>query len=488
MYKERNYKLSLDKFRIALWYFEKINDQNQILFIIKQISQLKDALKAPKTGKNKLIDYSTLEEEEEEDKEERKKELIIKNLMTAGQKAKELGKIEVALQNYNEGISIALKEEDYVIMAKCITRIAELYRDWGKYDDAVEQYKCALQIQEDIGDNQKVVQILNEIGDIYNLWGQYNKSFEYYHKLLKIQRNIGDKNGMGESLTDIGHIYREWGRYHDAYNLYSWALRINREVGYLVGIALNLNNIGNIYEAMGQYDEALKFYNEALEIQENIGATKSLSDILKNIGTVKRKRNNFKSALFYHKKALKIAQNLKEIRNNADYLYELGCDHRETGENTKAIEYFKLAFSEYRKILLETPKEHLKTFIKQITHLLNLITHIEFLLKISQKVTLTSIKRDAKDILKILVEKKNGIIEFIKALKRPINPQKLIQDQFGLTETEQTNQFNSLSGYKYSPHQQYQKNLAILTQNQFKTLVKCLDNLSRIEVKFKKYN
>ncbi len=468
---EKKYEQCLEKFRIALWYFEEIYDHNQIFFIKNCISKLEKSIQ--QSDFNNLQLFTELEESISPRKAE------LNKLMNSGQQAYQMGEIEIALHNYNQALQIALQMKNYEIMSTCITIIADIYCTWGKYDDALEQYKRALQLQRELRNKQELAQILNAIGNIYDIWGEYDKAFEYYRQSLKIQHEIDDKRGMGESLNDIGDIYREWGIYNEAMKFYRAALALHKEIEYNLGIARNLNDIGNIYEELENYSEALKYYQKALQIQQCIKEPKEqlmgLSETLKDIGTIERKLNKLDAALNHHQQAIDIAKNSKEILYFAACAYELGLDYAKLGKNHQALNYFKLAFSQYRRILSEIPKEHHKSFIKQIIPLLNLIYQIEFTLDIFNEEDFLSIAKDAKDILNIFSNRKNKLQKMFKVLETSTPPRELDQFSKSLDKSFPLDQFESEPQQIPLPHKTYHQTYTANLQQQFETISKFLN-------------
>jgi tetratricopeptide (TPR) repeat protein len=491
LFRKGQYLKSLELYRIALWYFEEVDDQNQILFIrqrIRQIEDIKDEIPHDDIALTVDLRQKIIPPSEKVEGPIISPEIDL--VMTEGQNAKQKGEIDVALLKYNEALKLAMEENNYSIMAMCLTIIAELYRAWGKYDDALTQLKQALQIQEEINDKQGAGQTLNQIGKIYDLWGLYNQSFEYFKKALIIQQKIGDKRGAGESLNDIGDIYREWGQYdnaqyENAFKFYRAALSIHKEIDYQIGVALSLNDIGNIHEKMGQYQEAFAYYKEAQKIQQAIGVTKGLSETLKDIGSIQRKLNNIEEALELHEKALNLAELSPETENLAEYYFEIGLDHKQMLHIDLALQNFQHCLSIYYKILLEMPEEHYKAFAKQITPLLSLIEEIERLAKFSDEELLASIKAGVRQMRTTLLKKKHIIQKNIIDSRVSMIPKTPTQVPIELKEDPGPAELKTKPSSRSIPNQ-LQETYVTLKKSDFERLLTGLEGIYRIEAKVDK--
>ncbi|MCK5776837.1 MAG: tetratricopeptide repeat protein, partial [Bacteroidales bacterium] len=129
-------------------------------------------------------------------------------------------------------------------MAKALNTLgASLYLR-GRLNEAMEYYQQGLEIREAIGDKVGVGNSLNNIGNIYYSKGNYSKTIEYYNKSLKIEEELGDIKGVAGSLINIGNLYDKLGNSEEAIVYYTKSLKIEEELKNNRGIARALNSIG----------------------------------------------------------------------------------------------------------------------------------------------------------------------------------------------------------------------------------------------------
>ncbi len=269
--------------------------------------------------------------------------------------ANQLGKVEVALSNYEKALEINKEENDKKGIAGSLNNIGYVYSNQGNIPLALDYYLKGLKIQEEIKDNEGMALTLNNIGAVYKSQRDFEKALDYYSRSLKLKQEMGDKQGVAISLNNIGLLYKIQAGITEttnppeskaliktALNYYDKSLKIREEIGDKKGIANVYNNIGVIYENDGDLGKALDYYLKGLTIREIINDKEGITLSYNSLGAVYLKQQNYGQAENYGLKALKLAQELgypQDIGYAAQSLYEF---YKVRNDGMKALSYFEL--------------------------------------------------------------------------------------------------------------------------------------------------
>ncbi len=180
----------------------------------------------------------------------------------------------------------------------------------SEYNLALEKWQEGLSIARNIGDKRFISQFLDNISMVYSKLGQYQKALKSYQQALVIAREIGDKPMEGKVLTISGMIYAELGQYSQALNFYKQALEVKRSIDDKPGIEELETEIEDI--------RGEQFFDEfitALQVKDEARIKQLIKD---NPNIAKQ---------VYHDLTFSGKENLKQYRALAEILREYLSEH-----------------------------------------------------------------------------------------------------------------------------------------------------------------
>ncbi|MEN8217659.1 MAG: tetratricopeptide repeat protein [Pseudomonadota bacterium] len=308
------------------------------------------------------------------------------------QTANNMGKIECAIQKWQEAARIYQQIEDRLRESECYLQVAQIYLMRFDLDNAFNHYlktfSAASQVYEtlivkDIDyDQAKIAQgnALYEEGKAFFEQKKYAKALEKLAQAQAIYQDI--KYGIGElramqvqieiyvaqqeyfaglsialralviaNALPIGtptfelyisgfNQYKD-GNFQKAIDIWENVLKRYIEEKKSINEAITRTNLGNIYALLGRYDDALAQYKLALPVVLKEKDQKNEATILHNQAAIYLQTGYFKEAESAISQALELWQALGELSNIAATWNLLGLLHREKGEMELAISYFQ---------------------------------------------------------------------------------------------------------------------------------------------------
>jgi CHAT domain-containing protein/Tfp pilus assembly protein PilF len=262
----------------------------------------------------------------------------------------EVGKLEMALQSWQQGLTIYQQIGDRENEGLTLYNIGVAYKSLGQYTQALASYQQSLAICRELKDRQGEGEILNGIGDIYFNQGQFPQAQDAYQQALKIFQSLDDRTNIGATLNNLGVFYNEMGQYSQALEFLKQALEIHRELGDQLGEEIALLNIGLVYKQLGQYPKALDNYQQALVISKEIGDRPGIGLTLNNIGLVYDQQGQHSQALKFLQEALLIYRELGDRLGEGNTLDSLGTVYKSLGEYSQALASYQEGLTILKKV------------------------------------------------------------------------------------------------------------------------------------------
>lgn len=185
----------------------------------------------------------------------------------------ELGKIEEALEYYQEALKICPDSEIIEIcgIKHCLAYIKSKN---GELDIALEMYQECLMNSEKIGHLKGKASALHEIAGIYLLQGKVEDALNKYQECLEIQESesINDLQGQAATLHQIAYIESQIGRIQEALANYEKSFYLNESLGNLKGKISTLCQIASIKKNEGNLEAVVSIFKTSLAIVEQIGS------------------------------------------------------------------------------------------------------------------------------------------------------------------------------------------------------------------------
>src|SRR3989339_424722 len=185
-----------------------------------------------------------------------------KSLKFSGRHADALKFITDALHIYE---AAGLKEG----MAYCFSEAGTLNKDLGKTNVAIENYTKSITFYSEQKDNKNLYLVTSNLATVYFKMHNYQKAAETYKKAYDIIDPSNNQQEKMISLNQIGASYANWGNYNEALKYLEQAKKIaetNNYKNYIISIQKNIDdlksNIANKDKAITTYDKEILSENE----------------------------------------------------------------------------------------------------------------------------------------------------------------------------------------------------------------------------------
>lgn len=185
------------------------------------------------------------------------------------------------------------------------------YKNLGKMHLAIEHYEQALVISREISDRFIEASALGNLGNAYAISGEIQRAVEFFKQQLTIAREMGDRRSEEIALGNLGSAYRDLGETRRAIEFYEQALVIDREIGDRLGEGQDLGNLGTAYKDLGELRRAVEFYEQSLLVLREVGDRRSEGGILFNISLAVDELGDRAKAIAYVEGALEIYEQIE---------------------------------------------------------------------------------------------------------------------------------------------------------------------------------
>ena len=140
----------------------------------------------------------------------------------------------------NEGILIAKKNGDSVVVGKLKRQIGESYYFKGNYNEAAEYFYASVKIFEASGDQQNLANSYNALAKLYRKTRDLSRSLQNYDRAMSIFESLNDSTGMAMIYNESGVVFEYQEKYQEAARRYTASLIIcfNRIIFYWTFILL----------------------------------------------------------------------------------------------------------------------------------------------------------------------------------------------------------------------------------------------------------
>ena len=221
------------------------------------------------------------------------------------------GKMQQALNFYNQALLIRREIEDKSGEAETLINVGTVYSSLGDKEQALNFYNQALPLLKEVQNKSGEAIILNNIGLVYSDLGDKQKALKFYDRALPLHREVENKSGQATTLNNIGIAHFLLGDKQKALKFSNQALLLSREVEDKSQEATTLNNIGKAHYDLGDKHQALKFYNQSLSLSREVENKGQEATTLRNLADLELKQGNLQSALNNSKAAVDIIEDLR---------------------------------------------------------------------------------------------------------------------------------------------------------------------------------
>ena len=245
----------------------------------------------------------------------------------------------------NEGILIAKKNGDSVVVGKLKRQIGESYYFKGNYNEAAEYFYASVKIFEASGDQQNLANSYNALAKLYRKTRDLSRSLQNYDRAMSIFESLNDSTGMAMIYNESGVVFEYQEKYQEAARRYTASLIIDEKRKDSVGICYALSNLAGVYTIQNKFILAEKYLLQSLIFRKQMADALSVALNYSDLGNTYFSAKQFIKAKLYIDTSNSIAFTMgyPELRgNNFDLLAKIA---EEQGEYQKALSYNKLKTS-----------------------------------------------------------------------------------------------------------------------------------------------
>ena len=232
---------------------------------------------------------------------------------TLGKVLQVMGKLDLAKENYQQGISINPN------LVEAYTNLGNLYAQQKQWSLVIKSYRQALYL------NKNQAEIYHKLGEAFLQLEKWDEAVATYRKATELNPNFPwSYHKLGEALLQLkkwdeaiiayrkfielnpnfpwsyhklGIALLELEKWDDAVKVYRRAIELKPN------LYLPYKNLGNALMQLSQYSEAIKVYRQAIEIEPNIHVN------YYNLGNALVKLERYSEAVLAYRQATKINPN-----------------------------------------------------------------------------------------------------------------------------------------------------------------------------------
>jgi CHAT domain-containing protein/tetratricopeptide (TPR) repeat protein len=228
-----------------------------------------------------------------------------------------------AQKYYLEGIKLADKVKDSLLIGRLNNNISYTYRATGNHETALLHQKKAQDIYTKLGEKYRLSFVLN--GIFLNMMdlGLYTQAERYIRQSLAIRKELGNPDLLDVAYHNLAWNFERQGKRDSAIIYYQKSLELSRMLENPYDITQTLENIGGLYERSGDFENALAYYNEAVAINREINRPVSTAEGLHRIARVAIQNNDTENALAFYNEALALLEGTESQRLLASVYIDL---------------------------------------------------------------------------------------------------------------------------------------------------------------------
>lgn len=258
------------------------------------------------------------------------------------------GRYDLALQHYEQSVSLLEKAGDRNYLAAVYGNMGGIFHVQSNYPKAIEYISRALALAEETGDQKKIADCFTSIATIYfETPNSEAKALEYLEKALEIYQALENRDGLALAYGNLSTVYLELNDLDKALDFNNKALEIQETSGNLYGAATSLHNRAVIRSFQGRFQEALADFNREIEIFKKIGDEEGLADAYNSIGDLWIQQKRYALAVQMCSRGLEISRRIGSPSFRAvDACACLYKAYQGQGQYRQALEYLEQFIAE----------------------------------------------------------------------------------------------------------------------------------------------
>lgn len=279
--------------------------------------------------------------------------------LTLGWVYQRLGKLDQAINSYEEGLRYAQRIEDQEGERRCLGNLAICFEESGDLDLAFIYGGLALILSDQTGDCPRQAHVLNTLSDCFAYVGMISEAIQCCEQSLALAQERRWQKREVEALANMGQHYGELGEAKRAMeacersrDLSKEYCDISKDIEFQLRESVALRNLAELHVDKDEFEHAAQLYKQAFQ----------LADAAQSAQLQQTIRTGFALALLF-------SGDLKGARasidkgcqydvpmHNCEAFTVLGVIAQRQGDNPAATESFQKALQLADAMLRKTPQ------------------------------------------------------------------------------------------------------------------------------------
>jgi len=255
-----------------------------------------------------------------------------------------LGNYDLSNKCFFEGLEVALKINDFNLIAKLYADLGNLMVVTGKMNEAMKFHSECLKVSEN---NNLIIQKARakiNISEIYEKQGKYKLSLVTLQEALLICKKYklnGFLSSVYESLGDVNLSIKE---YVQAEKNYKLALDFAKKLQNLNRKIQSLNKLGKVYQEQNNLNSAAQYFKKALKIASKKEMPALQAEVLSSLASNELKQKNFNEALRYVIESINLFEEYSAQENLGEAYLIAAQVYKELSRRNLSKIYFKKCY------------------------------------------------------------------------------------------------------------------------------------------------
>ncbi len=345
-YKEfRNFKKSIDRFRLAQRYYEEAGNllkaANMVDDQAHRFADLKQYPQAAAAYKDAIAAYHRAGNKKEE------AEAYWDYSFITGQN---LYQYDEAIANYKIAYGLYMEVTDSVDASTMLSNIGQNYWSKTDYDKAIEAHQSAIALAKKCKNQQQVASSWSKLATLYKESNNPVAATNALSNAADALLTINDSTMLGSTYQDLANSYTRSKDYPKAIDFFNRSIAIRRSLRDTINWATAVYDLSGVYHTKNDFKNAEQLYLQSLTLRKKIKDKDGMMYTLVGLGNLEENvSNNYKKSEQYFLEAERLA---KEAKNEylLAYIYgQMKWLYRSQGKSALAASSVQKSLDLYKK-------------------------------------------------------------------------------------------------------------------------------------------
>lgn len=223
-------------------------------------------------------------------------------------------KYREALELYEQVFNRAIKQNNHLLKARCLERMASVNLTTGDDHKALKQYYEALPFFEQYNYKEGIAKVFNIIGLYKNAQSKFDTAEIYLNKAILLNTEIGNKRGLIHNMGNLAYVYERSGRLEKAAEIYTSLIDSLKRLGDSVNLPMMLSNLASVNHKMKHMTEAVGHLRQAVALAQKTADTSMLAELYADFGELSVESQRIDSAEIFLNKSVFYASQIGDFR------------------------------------------------------------------------------------------------------------------------------------------------------------------------------